>query len=197
MVQVAFNKFRDGKSMMVASLILGVLLGTFAKYADGTVVGWIGTQLGVWVLIATFIVMASRTPLRAALHTLVFFLAMLMAYYIYSMILFGFFPTHYFLLWTAVALVSPFGAYMVWFARGKGWSAAFFAALPISVLVFEGQSFFYTFSIVSGFDIAAAILLFVLLPKDHLQRVRLLPVLVGLLVVFKYSNIFYLIPVMS
>ena len=56
------------------------------------------TRLGIWVLIATFIAAYSKTLLRAAINTFLFFIGMLISYYIYSAYLFGFFPTRYFIL---------------------------------------------------------------------------------------------------
>jgi hypothetical protein len=116
----------------------------------------------------------SRSPRAAALHVFVFFIAMLSAYYLYSMLLFGFFPTYYFLAWGAIALLSPIGAIIVWHARGVGWMAALCAALPIALLLVEGRSFFYTFSAVSGFAILAAVVLLVVLAQNTVQRLRVL-----------------------
>ncbi|MDZ5472951.1 hypothetical protein SM124_14630 [Bacillus sp. 31A1R] len=41
--------------------------------------------------------------------------------------------------WGIVALVAPLAAYLVWFSKGKGWMAAFFAALPIGLLLSQSE----------------------------------------------------------
>ncbi|MBO3444361.1 hypothetical protein [Clostridium sp. CCUG 7971] len=83
------------KALLV--FIFGAVMGVLAKYTDGTLIGLIGTYLGIWIFIATLISVHSKTPEEAALHVFAFFVAMLLAYYIYSMKLFGFFPSYYFL----------------------------------------------------------------------------------------------------
>lgn len=159
----------------IFSLFLGALLGFLAKYFDNVpYVGAIGTSLGVWILVATLLAAWSRSPKAAALHVFNFFAAMLTVYYLYSMILFGFFPKYYFLAWGGIALLSPLGAYIVWYARRGGWISAFCASLPIGLLLVEGYQFFYTGSIPQGFDVLAAIVLTVILGNTGGQRLRIL-----------------------
>ena len=58
-------------------------MGFIAKATDSvSMIGDIGTELGVWVFTATLLAAFSRYPLSAALNTLLFFLAMLCAYYL-------------------------------------------------------------------------------------------------------------------
>lgn len=167
--------------------IFGLALGFFAKYADtipsnginGTwllsIIGDIGTCLGIWVFISAIIAAWSRSSKAAAINVFFFFVGMLISYYTYSWVLFGFFPKRYFLAWGMMALLSPIYAYIVWHSRGNSWIAAFCAAIPISMLFLEGYTFYYTYSIEQGFDLFFAILLFVFLPKENLQRLRLIP----------------------
>ncbi len=158
-----------------AIFLLGVVLGFLAKYLDNVpIIGEIGTYLGFWVFTATLIAAWSRSPKAAASHVFAFFVAMLIAYYLYSMRLFGFFPKYYFIAWGAIALVSPICAYIAWYARGVGWIAGFCASLPIALLLLEGYSFFYTLSIPNGFDVFAAVLLFMVLTDEGKQRLRIL-----------------------
>ncbi|MFJ7728689.1 DUF6518 family protein [Neobacillus sp. NPDC097160] len=174
--------------------MLGALLGFLAKYTDGSVVGLIGTYLGFWVVVTTIIAVRSRSPKVAALHAFVFLFAMLIVYYFYSMMLFGFFPMNYFIAWASIALLSPIGGYVVWYAKGNGWRAAFCAALPISLLLVEGYSFFYTLSIPSGFDIVLAVLLFIILPANHFQRLRMLPIVTVLFFLMERFGLLYYLP---
>lgn len=183
-----------------ACFIFGVLLGIIAKYSDtvpsnggiGLLFSFISnitTHLGIWVVLATIIAVWSRSPKFAAIKVLVFFASMLLPYYIYSQGLFGFFPTYYFMRWGAIALVSPLAAYIVWFSRGKGWVAAFCAALPIGLLLAQGYSFLYVFSVVLGFDLFAAILLLVILPRPKVQYLKVVPMSILIAVILRNSNI--------
>ncbi|MEH7352953.1 DUF6518 family protein [Neobacillus drentensis] len=174
--------------------MLGALLGFLAKYTDGLVVGLIGTYLGFWITVTTIIAVRSRSPKAAALHAFVFLIAMLLVYYIYSMLLFGFFPKYYFIAWGSIALISPIGGYAVWYAKGNGWIAALCAAFPISLLLVEGYSFFYTLSIPRGFDIILAVLLFIILPANYFQRLRMLPIVTGLFFLIEQIGLLYYLP---
>jgi hypothetical protein len=169
-----------------ACFIFGILLGVIAKFSDTvpsngdigmffSFISDITTNLGIWVVMATLIAVWSRSPIYASLKVLTFFLGMLLAYYVYSQVLFGFFPTYYFIRWGIIALVSPIAAYTVWFSRGEGWRAAICAALPIGLLFAQGYPFFYLFSIVFGFDLFLAILLLVILTKSKVQYLKVVP----------------------
>jgi len=148
-------------------------LGLIAKATDSvSVIGDIGTYLGVWVFTATLIAAFSRSPLFAALNTLMFFLALLTAYYTYGSLVLGFFPKAYFLGWLIVALLSPLGGVAVWFSRGKGCLAIICASIPIAVLFAEGYPvyYYYIFKIPLILDLVFALILAFVLPKTWKQK---------------------------
>ncbi|WP_417899722.1 hypothetical protein ABN702_05375 [Bacillus haimaensis] len=173
-------------------LLSGAVLGLIAKYTDGSEIGLISTGLGFWIFITTLIAVSSRSPEAAALHAFSFLSTMLIVYYIYSMVLFGFFPRSYFLAWGVIAMLSPIGGYFVWYSIGLGWKAAAFAALPISLLVVEGYSFIYTYSFTEGIDLLAALILFIILPSKKKQYLLVLSIVIGLsLVIDRFGLIYY------
>lgn len=176
--------------------IFGIFLGIIAKYSDTvsfnseggmvfTIISDITTSIGMWVILATLISVSSRSPKYAAIKVLAFFVGMLLSYYIYSQVLFGFFPTYYFLRWCAIALVSPIGAYIVWFSRGEGWGPAFCASLPIGFLLTQGYSFFYVFSMVTGFDLFAALFLLVIMTKSKPQYLKVIPIVILIFIILR------------
>ena len=114
----------------------------------------------------------------AAINVFLFFVFMLTAYYTYTIMFHHFFPKQYMIAWGGFALLSPFCAYVVWYARGNGWVAAVCAALPISLLILEGYSFYYTLIFAQGFDLMAAILLLFVLPKNKRQCFCILPLVI-------------------
>lgn len=159
---------------------LGATMGLLAKHTDSvSVLGDIGTHLGIWVLVATVLAAWSRSPQAAALHVFAFFAGLLGAYYAYSAALFGFFPRHYFLFWGGVALLSPIAACAVWYARGDGWLAALCASLPVALLLSEGRAFHYTLAVPQGFACLSALLLWLALPANRAQRLRMIPFVVA------------------
>ena len=181
-------------------VILGVILGVLAKYADGSTLVIIGTEIAFWVLVTTLIAVYSRSPLAAALHTFAFLGTLLVAYYFVFNMWFGFFPKSYFIAWGIIALLSPIGGFAVWFSKGEGWLSAFCASVPISVLLVKGTFFFRAISvpvedliIPTAFELLAAVLLFILLPPSNYQRLRVIPLVVILYYVIKsYGLLGYL-----
>ncbi|MBD8033864.1 hypothetical protein [Solibacillus ferritrahens] len=138
------NKIPD----YIVCIFLGVSLGAISKYLDTIAIvdgsWWLGvlsyfgdlfTRLGIWVLIATFIAAYSRTFIRSAINTFLFFMGMLVSYYIYSAYLFGFFPTSYFILWGTVALASPVLGIIVWGAKNKKPLYFGLPALPMGLML--------------------------------------------------------------
>ena len=143
----------------IAFMFLGIVLGVISKYLDTISVTdgswWLGilsyfgdlfTRLGIWVLIATFIAAYSRTFIRSAINTFLFFVGMVISYYIYSAYLFGFFPTSYFILWGTIALASPLLAIIVWNAKNNDRLSFILSALPMGLMLSLslGMGLFYT-----------------------------------------------------
>jgi len=161
---------RQWISSVALVAMCGAIMGLAAKRFDNTpVIGEIGTHLGVWVFTVSLIAAFSRTPLQAALLVPLFLGAMLAAYYVYSMALFGFFPRRELLYWAGIAAASPVGAWIVWHGRGKGWVAALCASLPVALLVVEGYPAVYTRRAALAFDLVAAIALLGLLARSARQ----------------------------
>lgn len=176
-------------SRIFLSSVFGLLLGLLAKYLDGTNLGIIGSMLGIWVFIATILAVYSRSPLAGALHVLSFFVCMLIYYYIYSIKFIGFFPKTYFLYWGIIALLSPIGAYIIWYGKGNGLFSAIIASLPISILLWEGYSFFYTLSLYRGFDIILSIILLFIMSSNKKQAIRVVIISIMICIAIVKLNI--------
>lgn len=184
---------------VLLTFVLGIILGFLAKYSEVVqtnglleniwdIISALTTRLGVWVLIATILAVWSKNPKMAATRVFTFFVGMLLVYYIYSMWIFGFFPTYYFMRWGVIALASPVAAYIVWYSKGAGWTAAFCAAMPIGLLVAEGYPFFYTYSITFGIELLFAIILFFMLQANKKQGLRKFVCIVLLVIIIRNSN---------
>lgn len=155
----------------LAAALLGAAMGFLAKALDNVaVIGEIGTNLGVWIFTAALLAAYSSARRAAALRVLLFFAGMLVAYYLHSMLVEGFFPARYALTWGVFALLSPACAMIAWLGRGRGWLAAISAALPAALLLTEGYPALYTGSLPLWFDLLAAVLLLLYLPPTWKQR---------------------------
>ncbi|MGL4760982.1 MAG: hypothetical protein ACRCWG_05915 [Sarcina sp.] len=93
-------------------------------------------MLGVWILIAVCISIYSKTPMRAGLNIFLFFLGMCLSYHIYSIIFAGFNPMRYMLIWYGITLISPFLAFICWYAKGEGNIALGIKIVIIVVMIF-------------------------------------------------------------
>ena len=141
-------KLKNKTTDFIAYLALGAVVGVISKYLDAVgivdenrwmiILSYLGnlfTRLGIWVLIATFIAAYSKTLIKAAFITFIFFLGMLISYYIYSANLFGFFPTKYFIFWGSIALAAPILAIIVWKAKNSVRLAYILPALPMGLML--------------------------------------------------------------
>lgn len=134
----------------VVMLGLGAFLGAFSKYLDiyqTDLPGWlmkIDTFLDLhnflgefspWIIIAVAIALYSVTPICAAVNVCVFFSGMVTSYYLYSNYVGGFFPRSYAMIWVALTIISPFLAYLCWFAKGDNWFSVLLSSGIIGFLL--------------------------------------------------------------
>ena len=131
------NRCSIKSALISATLIfvVGVVLGIFSKWLDNlaldSTIWWqrlfetldIGnffSDFAIWLLIAMVIAVFSPSALRAALNVFVFFTGMCVAYHAYTVLLSGFNPSSYMMIWYGITLISPFLAMLCWYAKGKG-----------------------------------------------------------------------------
>ena len=133
----------------IAVLFLGIALGIFSKFLDFRhgklpsvlmaidealdVHNFLG-RFAIWVLIALCISIYSNSALRASVNVFVFFAGMVTSYYLYSKYVAGFFPRSYAMIWFGFTAISPFLAFVCWYAKGKSKLAAILSMLILTVL---------------------------------------------------------------
>ena len=142
----SFNKIRN--SMMI--FLFGIALGVFSKWLDNMSLndsiwwqhilgiidlGNVLSSLGVWILIAVCISIYSNSPLRASINVFIFFLGMCVSYHIYTIAFVGFNPRNYMLIWYGITLISPFMAFVCWYAKGNGIIAFIIKVSIITVMI--------------------------------------------------------------
>ena len=128
-------------------IMLGFLLGIFQKWIDGTGgnnlplilqqldIGNYFGRLAIWILLGTIISVYSKSPLRAAINTFIFFISMLAGYYLYCNFVLGFLPRNYMMMWMVIAFASFFMAYICWYAKGNGTIAIIISSVIIGILL--------------------------------------------------------------
>ena len=133
----------------IAILLLGIALGTFSKFLDFRqaelpsvlmaidgaldVHNFLG-RFAIWVLIALCISIYSNSAIRASVNVFVFFAGMVVSYYLYSNYVAGFFPRIYAMIWVGFTMISPFLAFVCWYAKGKSRPAFVLSVLILAVL---------------------------------------------------------------
>lgn len=106
-----------GVSLLI--LAAGLLLGGITKWAylHAAVLSELVLQIALWILLAAAVALGSRSPLRAALHVLLFLGGLETAYYIAACLM-GVRAQSLLLGWVMTALLSPVAGWLVWHARG-------------------------------------------------------------------------------
>ncbi len=133
----------------IPAFFLGIALGIFSKFLDfrqaqlpGVLMAIDGAldihnflgRFAIWALIALCISVYSNSAIRASVNVFVFFLGMVTSYYLYSNYVAGFFPRSYAMIWFGFTMISPFLAFICWYAKGKSKLAWMLSALILAVL---------------------------------------------------------------
>ena len=133
----------------IAAFFLGIALGIFSKFLDfrqaqlpGVLMAIDGAldihnflgRFAIWALIALCISVYSNSAIRASVNVFVFFLGMVTSYYLYSNYVAGFFPRSYAMIWFGFTMISPFLAFICWYAKGKSRPAFMLSVLILAVL---------------------------------------------------------------
>ena len=141
----------------IGVILFGFALGILQKWMDGSPsnmlpllmqqldIGNYFGRLAIWILLATSISVYSKSPLRAAINTFLFFISMLAGYYLYCNYVLGFLPVTYMMIWVVISFLSIFMAYICWYAKGEGAIAIVISSVIIGVL------FAQAFSLTQGF----------------------------------------------
>ncbi|HRX59544.1 MAG TPA: hypothetical protein P5075_12310 [Eubacteriales bacterium] len=176
-------------------LLLGIITGVAAKATDSnSLIGQIGTDLSVWVLLATLIAAYSHHPINAAINTTVFFIALLAGYYVYGQLVLGFFPASYFWKWLITAFVSSVCGFVVWFSKSEGIAGAAITALPAGLILAWSYPAVYTHDPVLILGLVYAVLICAFLPRGWKMKCWGLIFAAGAAVIISALNLISLLP---
>ena len=188
-------------------LILGLLFGLFSRILDFipdealpeflSKVDFAAyfSRLSVWLLLALIISVVSNTPIRAMINVPIFFLGMLCSYYAYTYIMESHVVMRIVKFWLVLTCVSPFLAFLCWYAKGKGfipmiitsviWSVLFLLSVDIRPGIVEIKYY--------GLELINFILSLFLLKNNKNQSINSFILFLGIVIFsITFENIFNL-----
>lgn len=197
--EAASSRRRIGGVLPVAVgyVVAGALVGVLAKLSDGSGwyndVGGVTSQFGIWIVLVSLIAVTAGSAVRAAVYSAAAMAAAMIGYYVVQNAQLGYLPTQLFLAWLLVSVTAaPLCAVVVHAARGTGWRAVIGVAAPVSLVLEEGLSRYIGIGqapLWVVFDIVAAALLLIFLPRTSWVRLRAAALVVpGYFVAAKLEN---------
>ena len=172
----------------IGVILFGFALGILQKWMDGSPsnmlpllmqqldIGNYFGRLAIWILLATSISVYSKSPLRAAINTFLFFISMLAGYYLYCNYVLGFLPVTYMMIWVVISFLSIFMAYICWYAKGEGAIAIVISSVIIGVLFAQAFSLtqgFYVYNLMEVIKWLIGVLILYRKPKEFILELGL------------------------
>lgn len=186
---IGFRRWTGGAlPRLVGVAALGAASGVLAKVADESGVGWLsdlGSYPGAWILIVALFGFAGPTPGTAAGWSALFFVAMCLGYYAWSVLVLGFPLAAEIYLWLAAAItVAPVTGAAAWWATRRRGAAPGLAVAGIAGLALSSGKVHQFWLYANGLfpehalrpiqatlEIAMALTIALMLPRDALTRV--------------------------
>lgn len=184
--------------------IAGIILGVISKVLDETAsnllpfllevldLGSFLSNMGIWIFLAILIAVYSKSPLRSAINVFMFFVGMVGSYYFYTVEIAGFYPKSYMMIWVIMTIISPFLAFVCWYAKGKGSVAIFISS--ILFLFISRQSFafgFWYLDIINNLELLLWIATIFVLYQTPRQITKVLAVGIPLFFLTVQINLFW------
>ena len=180
--------------------ITGVILGVISKVIDTTPsnylpyflevidIGNFFSRIGVWIFLAVVISVYSKSPAWSTINVFLFFVGMVGSYYLYTVLVAGFFPKSYMMIWIVMTVISPFLAFVCWYAKGKGVIAIFISSIVIMFISRQSFAFgFWYFDIRYHLELLLWIAMIFVLYQSPKQITKV--IIIGLLLYFLTAQI--------
>ena len=153
------------KKILYAVLIfaVGIVLGIVSKILDGTVSNSLPyvlqmldlrnffSRMGIWLFSGICIAIYSKSFKQAALNSFLFFIGMVSSYYAYTIMIAGFYPKSYMMIWFAMTVVSPFLGAICWYAKGTHIVSICISAIIFMVMTRQAFNFGFWYFDISYF----------------------------------------------
>lgn len=141
------NNYRFKRKVINTSIIflLGIILGFLSKWLDSRYfnnsfldyldLGNFFSNMAIWLFCALAISVYSKSPIRASINVLLFFIGMTISYHLYTVIFNGFNPKNYMMIWYGFTIISPLLAYISWYSKSNSKYSIIINSLIIFVML--------------------------------------------------------------
>lgn len=185
-------------------LIAGILLGVISKVLDETASNELPylidvldlrnffSRMGVWIFLAVLISIYSKSPARSAINVLLFFAGMVSSYFLYTINVAGFYPKSYMMIWMTMTVISPFLAFICWYAKGKGAIAIFISSVIFMFISRQTFAFgFWYFDISYFLEFLLLIVTVIVLYQSPKQIIKVVTIGMLIYLLTAQANLFW------
>lgn len=185
-------------------LIAGILLGVISKVLDETASNELPylidvldlrnffSRMGVWIFLAVLITIYSKSPARSAINVLLFFAGMVSSYFLYTINVAGFYPKSYMMIWMTMTVISPFLAFICWYAKGKGSIAIFISSVIFMFISRQTFAFgFWYFDISYFLEFLLLIVTVIVLYQSPKQIIKVVTIGMLIYLLTAQANLFW------
>lgn len=184
--------------------VIGVILGVISKIFDETASNSLPyflevldlrnflSRMGVWIFLAVLISVNSKSPVRSGINIFLFFVGLIGSYYLYTVMIAGFFPKSYTMIWIIMTVISPLMAFICWYAKGKGIIAISISSIIIMFISRQAFAFgLWYFSIRSILELLLWIATVFVLYESPKQIMKVITMGLLLYLVTAQINLFW------
>ena len=184
--------------------IIGVILGVISKIFDETASNLLPfflevldlrnflSRMGVWIFLAVLISVNSKSPVRSGINIFLFFAGLIGSYYLYTVMIAGFFHKSYTMIWIIMTVISPLMAFICWYAKGKGIIAISISSIIIMFISRQAFAFgLWYFSIRSILELLLWIATVFVLYQSPKQIMKVITMGLLLYLVTAQINLFW------
>ncbi len=184
----SYGKRKNDMVFILFSLVLGLLMGWVSKdLENGSVVGAIVSNLGIWVFVSALLAVYSQDGFRAALHVFVYLCGVISSYFTHQYLLGGTVTGRTLIYWVIFAAIGALVGFICHNACRKEWLGAACAAVPLSLLAAEAYPIYTGWQMPLFFDVLCAVILYMVMARGKVQKLMVLP----FVIVFTFALVYF------
>jgi len=185
------TKRKNDTVFILFSLVCGLLMGWLAADFSGSgLIGAIFRNFGIWIMAGALLGRFSENGSRAILHDLILYFGAIASSTVHILIFGGNISSELMIRLVILSAIGGLIGFFDWHSKEKGWKGGICAAVPISLLLMEGYPIIHSASMVLGFDILCAIILFIILPHGMGRKLYAIPSMMVFLFALVYFDVY-------